>query len=696
MVSRTTASLAGLLMFVVGALRADEPVLSAVLAKRLADPAQRAAAFCELLKRGKDPDDGVSDGCQINHLVVAPQNTGAPMYVVFRRDTRIFPQARIGTIAGWFTLIAADGSIVAPRNGSNVLDGHDQIFNYAGDARVAIAREFWSSDHDWTVRQLEVIPISPEQRALLSLLLGPAIPHQPSGEPGRWTWAIAETKQGAPPDIEIGPKGADGSLAKVAARFVYSRETGTYDGPKGSAAEGFVRLPDDNAVSYALRRRFAEQSSREPFVPLVSSPRVLAIPCKAGTADDKSARAALRSLNVQIEALAPDASVELANESLGRLLTLRCFAMAQENPRTVIAPGVASLKTWWHDGGLTWLRSYVEKPYSGDRPYALLPPDIRPEELLSVTGKRIDSTLPRCKSDDLACAARSAGWRMRADAFLAASALAKSEWDYHAAQPVDVNPADCAKNAGHGRGAYRRWRECVETMRAPVPSLPVGSWKAPSHGWLVVEGRRGHYDFCNRAQVFDLETGNTCWAKSCKSMLAPSHDELTGEETRLETAGSDCGRVSVDNLRELTWMAAIAPTMAPAQRVVGDFAVPESMQIEWVDGVPPRQLLGGLWAVDTSQTRLDWRWVDDNTVAARGEMTWPRSFEPAEDYTVRLLEIAEASFVAGPSEAVPATIFDMAFAGAAISAAGHPRLLQVEARLLERSRLAAPLQKKAP
>jgi hypothetical protein len=56
--------------------------------------------------------------------------------------------------------------------------------------------------------------------------------------------------------------------------------------------------------------------------------------------------------------------------------------------------------------------------------------------------------------------------------------------------------------------------------------------------------------------------------------------------------------------------------------------------------------IGGMWA-DTSQTSLTWRWQPPAGRAFVGELTWPTSYEAAEDHAAVLLNIAEASFIEG-------------------------------------------------
>jgi hypothetical protein len=51
------------------------------------------------------------------------------------------------------------------------------------------------------------------------------------------------------------------------------------------------------------------------------------------------------------------------------------------------------------------------------------------------------------------------------------------------------------------RATYQDWRDCIEMARPKRVALPLGDFKAPTTGWVVVTGRRGHYDFATRREL---------------------------------------------------------------------------------------------------------------------------------------------------------------------------------------------------
>ena len=52
---------------------------------------------------------------------------------------------------------------------------------------------------------------------------------------------------------------------------------------------------------------------------------------------------------------------------------------------------------------------------------------------------------------------------------------------------VETTPENC------------KWIECLAEHRVPGWALPLGRFRAPDRGWLVIRGRRGHYEILRRA-----------------------------------------------------------------------------------------------------------------------------------------------------------------------------------------------------
>lgn len=235
------------------------------LVRLLEQPATRDAAACRLLElrkyRGKPPyEETLCDQVRgaVNHVIVAPQAAAGaaardaqpPMYMVFRRwpfdDDAIGP----GRSRGPFVLFDGGGYIVPVFQGANLIDEDANVFAYAGDTRLAIGQVISHGSgekedaRDWTTQLLHVIPIAPQQRSVLSVILGPAtygIDDRCKGF--YWGWRTRDLDADGVLEIEIGPWLSD-RADDISPRAVYrwSKESARYDGPAGSIKEGFLRI----------------------------------------------------------------------------------------------------------------------------------------------------------------------------------------------------------------------------------------------------------------------------------------------------------------------------------------------------------------------------------------------------------------------------------------------------------------------
>ena len=48
--------------------------------------------------------------------------------------------------------------------------------------------------------------------------------------------------------------------------------------------------------------------------------------------------------------------------------------------------------------------------------------------------------------------------------------------------------------------------------------LPIGRMAAPTRGWFIIRGRRGHHAFCDEVRVFDLSKGSVYGTQSCSGL----------------------------------------------------------------------------------------------------------------------------------------------------------------------------------
>lgn len=172
------------------------------------------------------------------------------MYVVFRHWDYDTAGIGPGQARGPFTLFDGEGRLVPVYMGANYLapEPESDIFPYAGDNRVALAQVILhgSGEHDekeWTAQVLHIVPVTPDQQSVLSVILGPATyGHDDECVGFSWGWRRRDLDGDGVPEIEIGP--LQNRQGEILPRAVYrwSRKTGHYDGPAGSAQEGFLRI----------------------------------------------------------------------------------------------------------------------------------------------------------------------------------------------------------------------------------------------------------------------------------------------------------------------------------------------------------------------------------------------------------------------------------------------------------------------
>lgn len=381
-------------------------------------------------------------------------------------------------------------------------------------------------------------------------------------------------------------------------------------------------------------------------------------PCTRESPAHIAARANLTRLNNQIVRLAPVDPLDPGKQALHALLRTECFWMAAEAGRVPTFDSTRALKEWWSSGGEGWLESYLELPQYGDvsalQPHVVIPPDTRRTlDLETARTHRLRALL--CSPRDAACGARTRGWILRTEVQF--SSFRGPNWnsdqDQRELPPEDVS-RECVATAGR---IYQAWRTCVESKRRKRTALPLGAFKVPESGWLVIAGRRGHYSFCDTARAYDLETGTVFMSDSCSGLaLQPDGGVNVSQTDAQRKATVRSGSLSVDNLREAVWMMLFAPEAAEVQKTSEAFPLPTGMFREITIGDRSEEIAGSSASWNSGQTTLIWRWTAAGQSRVDGELTWPGSYEAAEDHAATLLTVAEKSFVEGcPRRRLPAS-----------------------------------------
>lgn len=393
------------------------------------------------------------------------------------------------------------------------------------------------------------------------------------------------------------------------------------------------------------------------------------VPCKPDTADWNAAREALTAFDARLEAFPDDGKVEEVRTELQALLGQRCFSLAREEESRApltwdeddVVPTLA-LKTWWRDGGKAYFASQLDLGRAGEQAI-MIPPDLREVLATEVTPKhRLASLLCPVKAGD--CGAETDAWRARAEKAFRLENRRPGTFNENPPKPPDCM-AEARKRPSLRR--YKAWRGCLTSYPKAWQGqsvLPLGRIRAPVDGWLVVRGRRGHYEFCDQLDAYHLATGTAYRSSSCSSLVLRSDGRVDGAATNTaRQSGVRVGRVSPERLRELTWMLLLEPEVKDDVQVEAvRIPVPKGLRVEWPakDEDIEGGILGGVFGGSTAQTTLSWKWFPPGGAEPlSGRFTYPDSWAPGEDHANVLMNEAEATFQEGcPALPVPVRELD--------------------------------------
>lgn len=403
-------------------------------------------------------------------------------------------------------------------------------------------------------------------------------------------------------------------------------------------------------------------------------------PCRPGSPHHQQASAALEELRARLDPRkAPPSpsppgqseSLELRelNQSLRALFTNHCYAFAEhENQRGVTAPSVAAFRAWWQAGGHSWLRSYLHlgDPSSPERQKIVLPPAMPQLPRLGSAEKEIPPEM-LCEPAT-SCGPIAAGWEARAEAAL----------HYHAVDNGRAAPAHFMGRAGareprEGKDPclaelarakpserYMGWRRCVDQQEEPEYGLPFGSFRPLVRGWLIVRGRRGHYQFCDEVRAYDLATGAAFVAKDCSGLALQKSGAVDAAATAQGRVSlTEIGRLPLDALREAAWMLALAPQVEARHRHSRIVPLPKGLRPIWRVLLSTTGRGGSAWG-SSAQTVLAWTIInagDAGRTVAQGRLIWPGSSEPGAHHAAQLLDVAERALTTGcPPAALPSSL----------------------------------------
>ncbi|MEW6433595.1 MAG: hypothetical protein AB1730_18975 [Myxococcota bacterium] len=359
--------------------------------------------------------------------------------------------------------------------------------------------------------------------------------------------------------------------------------------------------------------------------------------CKPGAVDTE-AQGLLETLGAALEA----GDAERLKVAWGAVKAHTCFALPlHETFREPPDDDVEAFQAWWARGGRDWLASGLSN--FGNEAFTVVPPDApkRPEPGKAAGLERL--ACPKGAPDT--CARETAGWVLRA-----AEALEPRE-DRHDDSERKATEVACAAEAKKATkpNAYRAWRECLERKRPQGAALPLGRYQAPKDGWLVLRGRRGHYQFCDEVRAYDLSTGAAWVAQSCSGLVLQQGGRVDHDATDAQRGLTvRVGRLPLEALREAAWMTLLAAHVSDHVQPWAWFVRrPAGLEPAWPDDDAVHGIgLGSFWG-SSAQTTLAWSWQGAEGLRDAGTLTWPDSASAGENHAAALWRIAEAAFLEG-------------------------------------------------
>jgi len=224
--------------------------------------------------------------------------------------------------------------------------------------------------------------------------------------------------------------------------------------------------------------------------------------------------------------------------------------------------------------------------------------------------------------------------------------------------PRPTHEEDCAHERAAWDGpaeqrptVFEAWVLCEIDRAERRERFPEGRFKAPTQGWLLLRGRRGHYRFSDDLRAYDLSTDAAYVAQSESALVLQSGGTVDFAQTdRARTLRTFTGRVSAGQVRELAFILLLQKIPELRRVKVQSLAVPANVPFT----LSPQEDDGGFggisggasWAT-TAQTTLTWTLLDQNEVKGTGTLTWPNSSDPMEDHADGLLHILEAGLIEG-------------------------------------------------
>ena len=374
-------------------------------------------------------------------------------------------------------------------------------------------------------------------------------------------------------------------------------------------------------------------------------------PCAPGDPELTSAERELSQIDSAVAALDIAADPEPLVERIKALAATHCLRM-MDGLELAPTSGL-SLKTYWAEGGSSHVRSYLDLSKPGEHWLWLAPAVRRALTLETNPTSPIRELL--CPFADTTCGIEARGWAVRAAHEFRALAV-QSNQDGADALATSADPDACKHVALRAarKDRFATFRDCEERRRIEHAALPIGQTRALDHGWLIVQGRRGHYSFCDESRAYDLTTGSAYRMASCSGLELESDGSVDFRATDAQRKTSlEMGHLPLLALREAAWMLLLMGEVDPRAAAGYGVSLPNSVPLTVDDDF--WHGFGLTMHVTSADTVLAWRVVGSPETIKAGKLRW--SPEPLDDaaaeHAASLLRVAEASLIEDCPEVPP-------------------------------------------
>jgi hypothetical protein len=423
-----------------------------------------------------------------------------------------------------------------------------------------------------------------------------------------------------------------------------------------------VRSPTAPASTQAASSTSASASIAES-PPIAMYPSKTAAAAGFCTKDEFDAASdELTEIERAVSDLPNDASSATAlTTRIEQLLASRCYLGGQLTRELDLdalkAAKARAVRVWWEEGGQWFLRDALQNATA-----VYFAPTVRPLLAAELLPKQDPLRMILCPNASSECDPVAAGAVLEVEreeqrvALLAGNGRPPPPTgDYSSIQQ------ECAR-ASHKLPRATRFEEyvgCVQERVAEGPRLPIARYRSPK-GWLVLRGRRGHYDYCNELRAYDLESGTAYIAGRCAGRALHSG---TGVVAAPSTYGGSAlsvlvGVVSPDALRRLAFALALGERVETQTKAYARFEIP--VDVAWPrrdDAMRSKFSMGGMWG-HSAQSEIRFDLVAPGALPISGQFLWPDSSTIGEQAIDNLIVSTEITFVEGcPKATLPAGLF---------------------------------------